>query len=136
MGCQATETDPPKLSHKRSSALSNVNTTPSIQANRPPGLKAVLLPHMATRAALAECQTAVDRLQTDGKHRAVGIGKPHLDRNQNQSDFPFTDSPEAEALIRAAHAGFGHAEPQWDRINAIIRPYRKGGNAHTSRRPA
>lgn len=134
MGCQATGTDLPQLSHKRSSALSNAQPSvglataqPSIQANGPPGLKAVLLPHMATLAALAECQTAVDNLQTDGKHRAVEIGKPYLDKKQHQSAFPITDFPEVEALIRAAHAGFGHAEPQWDRINVIIRSYRKGG---------
>ena len=81
------------------------------------------------RAALVECQTAVDTLRKPGKHRAVEIGKPYLDSNQDHSVSSITDFPGVEALIRAAHVRFGHAEPLWDIIiiNVIIRSYHKGG---------
>ena len=90
VGSQATGSDLPQLSHQRSATLSHAQppegtaaAQPSIQANGPPGLKAIQLPHMATIAALAECHTTIDSFQTNGRHRAVEIGKPYLERNRD-----------------------------------------------------
>ena len=88
------------------------------------------LPHLTTLAALEECQSAVDTLRKPGKHRAVEIGKPYLDSNQDQSVSSITDFPGVEKLIRAAHADFGHAEPLWDSINASLGPTTKGEPSH------
>lgn len=91
------------------------------------GLKAIKLPRGVTSAATAEVIKAIDRVQLTGKHRAIEIGKPYLDRHHDQTAFSITDFPEIEALIRTAHAGFEQAEPPWDRINVIGRSYQKGG---------
>ena len=65
--------------------------------------------------------------QTSKARRAIGIGKPCLDKHANQTALSITDFPEVENLIRFAHAGFGLAEPPWDRIDIIIRSHYKGG---------
>ena len=95
MGCQATGRDLPQLSHLRSAMQSNAQppegaatAQPCIQAIGPPGLKAIQLPHKTTLAAVAECKSAVDRLQTNRKHRAVELGKPYLEKKQNQTASP------------------------------------------------
>ena len=85
------------------------------------------MPERAADCAKIECEAALNASQSNGKHRAIEVGKPYFDKGTNQPAHSITDFPEVEALIRAAHAGFGHAEPQWDRINIIIRSYRKGG---------
>ena len=56
------------------------------------------------------------------------LGKLYLDRNNDQPAFPITDFPAVQTMIRTAHAGFGQAEPPWNRINVIIRSDRKGGS--------
>ena len=133
MGSQATGSHTPQSRPQPLTATDNENPNeaptaqPSIQANGPPGLKAIRISGKTANTARTECEAALSAHQSEGKHRAIEVGKPYFDQRANHPAHSISDFPEVESLIRTAHAGFGHAEPPWDRINIIIRSYRKGG---------